>query len=232
MFLLCPRIAADSSPEAARPRLTGRTCPVIVVVRVLGSALYSKSYNGGEGEDVRTLEEDLEAAQAFHGHLCHGMVMGVRMARYGCRELGIDEPRAYRDLVVYVEMDRCASDAVSVVAGVTLGRRRLKWMDYGKMAATFVDLGTDRAVRVVPRPEVPHAGRDTNPLELWRDWTDEQLFTCTPVKLVVPAEDRPGRPVRTVMCARCGEKVQDAREVINGGETVCRSCAGDSYYEL
>ncbi|MFH0915804.1 MAG: FmdE family protein, partial [bacterium] len=49
---------------------------------------------------MRTLEEDLEAAQAFHGHLCHGMVMGVRMARYGCRELGIDEPRSYRDLVV------------------------------------------------------------------------------------------------------------------------------------
>ena len=65
---------------------------------------------------MRTLDEDLQAAQAFHGHLCHGMVMGVRMARYGCRELGMDGPRAYRDLVVYVEMDRCASDAVSVVA--------------------------------------------------------------------------------------------------------------------
>jgi formylmethanofuran dehydrogenase subunit E len=181
---------------------------------------------------VRTLEEDLAAAQAFHGHLCHGMVMGVRLARYGCRELGIDEPHSYRDLVVYVEMDRCASDAISVVAGVTLGRRRLKWLDYGKMAATFVDLATDRAVRVVPRPEVPHAGRDTNPLELWSDFTDEQLFTCTPVTVAVPIEDRPGRPVRTVVCARCGEKVQDAREVVDNGETVCRSCAGGSYYQL
>lgn len=180
---------------------------------------------------MRALEEDLEAAQAFHGHLCHGMVMGVRMARYGCRELGIDEPRSYRGLVVYVEMDRCASDAVAVVAGVTLGRRRLKWMDYGKMAATFVDLATDRALRVVPRPEVPHAGPDTDPLELWSGWTDEQLFTCTPVKLVVPIEDRPGRPVRTIVCGRCGEKVQDAREVVIDGETLCRSCAGGSYYQ-
>jgi formylmethanofuran dehydrogenase subunit E len=180
---------------------------------------------------MRSLEKDLEAAQAFHGHLCHGMVMGVRMARYGCRELGIAEPLSYRDLVVYVEMDRCASDAVSVVAGVTLGRRRLKWVDYGKMAATFVDLATGRALRIAPRPDVPHAGRDTDPLELWRDGADDRLFTCTPVKVTVPEEDRPGRPIRTVTCERCGEKVQDAREVVENGETLCRACAHGAYYQ-
>jgi formylmethanofuran dehydrogenase subunit E len=181
---------------------------------------------------MRSLEKDLEAARAFHGHLCHGMVMGVRMARYGCRELGIDDPPSYRDLLVYVEMDRCASDAVSVVAGVTLGRRRLKWIDYGKMAATFVDLATGRAVRVAPRPEVPHAGRDTDPLELWKDWTDEQLFICTPVKMTIPEEDKPGSPSHTVTCERCGEKVQDAREVVENGETMCRACARGAYYQV
>jgi len=181
---------------------------------------------------LRTLEEDLTAAQAFHGHLCHGMVMGVRLARYGCRELGIDDPQKCRDLVVYVEMDRCASDAVSVVTGVTLGRRRLKWIDYGKMAATFVDLASGRAVRLAPKPEVPHAGNDTDPIEFWRDWTDESLFSCTPVKVVVPEEDKPGRPIRTVVCARCGEKVQDAREVVKDGEALCRACARGAYYQI
>ncbi|MBC7293307.1 MAG: formylmethanofuran dehydrogenase subunit E family protein, partial [Thermoleophilia bacterium] len=170
-----------------------------------------------------TLEEDLKAAEAYHGHLCHGMVLGVRMARYACRELGIEDPRSYRDLVVYVEMDRCASDAVSVVTGVTLGRRRLKWMDFGKMAATFVDLATGRAVRLAPRPEVPHAGDDDDPLTLWSCWTDEELFTCTPVRVDVPPEDRPGRPLRTVICARCGEKVQDGREVEREGQVLCRA---------
>lgn len=181
---------------------------------------------------MRALDEDLKAAQEFHGHLCHGMVMGVRMARYGCRELGIDDPRSYRDLIVYVEMDRCASDAVSVVTGVTLGRRRLKWVDYGKLAATFVDLATGRAVRLAPQPDVPHAGPDVNPLEFWKDWTDEQLFSCTPVRVAIPEEDKPGRPVRSVVCARCGERVQDARDVSCGGETLCRSCAGGGYYEV
>ncbi len=180
---------------------------------------------------MRSLEEDLTAAQAFHGHLCHGMVMGVRLARLGCRELGIDDPRSYRDLVVYVEMDRCASDAVSAVSGVTLGKRRLKWVDYGKMAATFVDLASGRAVRVVPRPEVPHAGRDVDPIEFWKDWTDEQLFTCAAVKVVVPEEDRPGPPLRKVLCARCGEQVQDAREVVRDGQALCRACADGAYYQ-
>jgi formylmethanofuran dehydrogenase subunit E len=180
---------------------------------------------------MRTLEDDLEAAQGFHGHLCHGMVMGVRMARYGCRELGIDDPHSYGDLVVYVEMDRCASDAVSVATGVTLGRRRLKWVDYGKLAATFVDLATDRALRVAPRPEVPHAGQDVDPVEYWKDWTDEQLFSCTSVELTIPEEDKPGRPSRTAECARCGEKVQDAREVVRDGEVLCRACAQGPYYQ-
>ncbi len=178
-----------------------------------------------KGGTVRTLEEDLQAALAFHGHLCHGMVMGVRMARYGIRELGIEDPHTYRDLIVYVELDRCASDAVSVAAGVTLGRRRLKWMDYGKMAATFVDLATGRAVRVAPRPEVPHAGRDDDPLVMWDSWTDEQLFTCTPVNVAVPrrtAREDPSAP----WSARSAEKtVQDGRDVEKDGRTLCRGAA-------
>jgi len=182
---------------------------------------------------MRTLEEDLQAALEFHGHLCHGMVMGVRMARYACRELGIDDPQSNRDLVVYVEMDRCASDAVAVVTGARLGRRRLKWVDYGKLAASFVDLATGSAVRVAPQPDVPHGGREDDPLTFWNDWSDEQLFTCTPITLEVPTEDRPGRPIRTVVCAECGEKVQDCREVEgDDGRLLCRACAGGAYYSL
>lgn len=181
---------------------------------------------------MRSLEEDLAAAETFHGHLCHGMVMGVRMARYACRQLGIDEPLGYRDLVVYVEMDRCASDAVSVVTGATLGRRRLKWVDYGKLAATFVDLATGRALRVSPRPEVPHAGREQDPREFWKDWADEELFLCTQVLLEVPPEDRPGAKIPTVLCAACGEQVKDGRAVVREGRTLCRACAYGPYYRL
>ena len=179
---------------------------------------------------MRTLDQDLADARAYHGHLCHGMVMGVRMARYGCRLLEIDDPRSYRDLMVYVEIDRCASDAVGVVCGVTLGRRRLKHKDYGKLAATFVDLATGNAIRVAPRKEVPHAGHDVDPIEFWKDWTDERLFTWVPVTVDIPIEDMPGPPVRSTDCARCGESVKDGRDVPVDGETLCRACAGDAYY--
>jgi formylmethanofuran dehydrogenase subunit E len=181
---------------------------------------------------LQTLEQDLADAQAFHGHLCHGMVMGVRMARYGCRLLGIEEPRAYRDLMVYVEIDRCATDAVGVVCGVTLGRRRLKWKDYGKLAATFVDLATGKAVRLAPAKDVPHGDRDADPIEFWSNWTDEALFSCTPVSVDIPIEDLPGPPVASVDCDTCGESIKDRREVVAEGKTLCRSCAGDSYYEV
>ena len=108
---------------------------------------------------MRTLQADLDAAIAFHGHLCSGMVLGVRLARLAMRYLGIEEPLVYKDLIVYVEMDRCVADAVYVVTGCSLGRRRLKWMDYGKVAATFVDLAVDRSVRVaVVANRFPAAG--------------------------------------------------------------------------
>jgi formylmethanofuran dehydrogenase subunit E len=179
---------------------------------------------------VRTLDDDLQAAQAFHGHLCHGMVMGVRMARYGCRLLGIEDPRSYRDLVVYVEMDRCATDAVSVTCGVTLGKRRMKFVDYGKMAATFVDLASGRAFRLAPQPDVPHVGQGVDPIEFWKDWSDEALFSTTPVTIDVPQDDRPGRPNRSVVCEQCGERVSDGREIIDEGRTLCRACACGAYY--
>jgi formylmethanofuran dehydrogenase subunit E len=179
---------------------------------------------------LRTLDQDLADARAYHGHLCHGMVMGVRMARYGCQLLEIDDPRSYRDLMVYVEIDRCASDAVGVVCGVTLGRRRLKFKDYGKLAATFVDLATGKAIRVAPHKEVPHAGHDVDPIEFWKDWTDEALFTWVPVTVDIAIEDLPGPPVTSVDCAVCGESVKDCREVYVDGETLCQACAGEVYY--
>jgi formylmethanofuran dehydrogenase subunit E len=160
------------------------------------------------------------------------MVMGVNMARYACRVLGIDDPRSYRDLIVYIEMDRCASDAVAVVTGVTLGRRRLKWVDYGKMAGVFVDLATGRAIRLAPRPDVPHAGPNDDPVEFWKDWSEEQMFSCTPVEMDIPEQDRPGRPTHTAVCDECGEKVQDCREVVLEGRTLCRACAEGPYYRV
>jgi formylmethanofuran dehydrogenase subunit E len=195
----------------------------------------------GQDGEVRSLEEYLARAEQSHGHMCPGQVLGVRMAMLGLRELGINDPVKHRKrLLTYVEIDRCAADAVSLVTGCRLGKRSLKFVDYGKVAATFVDLETQRAVRVVARdesrarakrmfPDLAHEAKQQ--LEAYKVMADSELFVVQPVRVALKAEDLPGRPRSRVRCEACGEGINDGRERVVSGRVLCRSCAGESYYE-
>src|SRR4029453_4878103 len=100
---------------------------------------------------METLEELLQRAEASHGHMCAGQVLGVRMAMLGCQAVGIADPRGAdrKSLIAFVEIDRWAADAVNTVTGCRLGKRTLKFFDFGKLAATFLNVKTGEAVRVV-----------------------------------------------------------------------------------
>lgn len=190
---------------------------------------------------MQELEKLLEAAAAVHGHLCPGQVLGVRMAMAGCRALGIEEPGSDKRLLVYVEIDRCAADAISAVTGCRLGKRTLKHVDYGKLAATFVDTFTGRAVRVAVLEEArerapayaPHVTGDRHAVQTaaYRVMPDEELLSVQEVRLVVPEEDLPGPPISRVPCELCGEVINDRREVRVNGQVLCRACAEGAYYE-
>ena len=179
---------------------------------------------------MRNYEEDLQAAVIYHGHLCTGMFLGVRMARYGLRLLGIEDPHTFRDLIAYVEIDRCASDAVCVVTGCTLGRKRLKLVNYGKIAATFVNLETKQALRLSPvrHIEVPD-GIDGK--EFWDGFSDEELFKVEQVEVDILPRDLPGKPLHKALCAQCGERILDGREVKKNGKSFCQGCATQPYYQ-
>lgn len=179
---------------------------------------------------MRTYQEDLQAAAAYHGHLCAGMYLGVRMARYGLRLLEIEDPFTFRDLIVYVEIDRCASDAICVVTGCTLGRKRLKLVNYGKMAATFVNLATNEAIRLSPNG-YRQVSEGVNADEYWAGFSDEELFEIEEVKVNILPRDLPGKPQSKTQCKQCGENVLDAREVDLAGEKFCLACAGEPYYQ-
>src|SRR5262247_13063 len=99
---------------------------------------------------MESLDQVLRECESLHGHMCAGQLLGARMALLGCRFLGISDPRGLdrKKLIVWVEIDRCMADAVSAATGVRLGQRSLKYMDYGKVAATFLNLETGNAVRV------------------------------------------------------------------------------------
>jgi len=189
---------------------------------------------------MKTLDQYLDLAAQTHGHLCAGQVLGVRLAMLGLRELGIDDPVAERKrLVTYVEIDRCVTDAVAVVANCRLGKRALKFRDWGKVAATFVDLKTGRAVRIVAkesskqaaREMFPEAEREAGQRKAYAQLPDEVLFDKQWVKVEVRPEDLPGFKGPRVVCVQCGEGINFKREVIKDGQTLCRSCAGECYFE-
>jgi formylmethanofuran dehydrogenase subunit E len=185
----------------------------------------------------RDLDGLLAEAVAFHGHLCPGQVLGVRMAQAGCREVGVDDPRgAGKSLVVFVEIDRCATDAIEALTGVSLGKRTLKYLDYGKTAATFVNVATGRAVRVAAREDAREAATRLAPAErdrrramlaAYRVMDEADLFTVVPVVVAPGWLDRPR--VR-VLCEACGEGVNYEREVRREARTLCRACAAPAYY--
>jgi formylmethanofuran dehydrogenase subunit E len=191
---------------------------------------------------VKSLDELLREAEIAHGHLCAGQVLGVRMAMLGLVKLDIDDPRGKhrKRLVTFVEIDRCATDAISVVTGCRLGKRALKLRDWGKMAATFVDVANDRAVRIAARetskalakvmyPDLPD--KNQQQMKAYREMRDEDLFDVKWVKVNLPPEEFPGYKAERVTCSRCGEGINFKREIRRGEEVLCRACAGERYYE-
>lgn len=176
---------------------------------------------------MRTFEEDLQRAEAYHGHLCSGQILGVRMARLGLKTLGIENPDAYRNLIVYVETDRCLADAIGTVTGCKLGKRTLKWMDYGKTAATFLDLTSGRAVRIHRRKHISPEG---DLKAFFEQFSDEELFVVTPVHIDICRTELPGPPAEVAVCAFCGEDILDGRQLEKDGKCCCRACYDGGYY--
>src|ERR1700709_1781992 len=114
---------------------------------------------------MKAFDEYVQMAEAAHGHICAGQILGLRMAIYGVGSLGLDDPagKDRKRLVAYVEIDRCATDAITVVTGCRLGKRALKFRDFGKVAATFCDLVENRAVRVLARDSSKQLARELYP---------------------------------------------------------------------
>jgi formylmethanofuran dehydrogenase subunit E len=190
---------------------------------------------------MKTLDQYLQDAAIAHGHLCAGQVLGVRMAMHGLRTLGLEDPQGKdrKRIVTFVEIDRCATDAVMVVTGCRLGKRALKFRDWGKMAATFVDVETGKAVRIAALesskdlakkkyPDLPDKNQPQ--MRAYRELTDDQLFQTQWVKVDLPPQEFPGFKGERIVCARCGEGISYQREVRREGEILCKACAGESYY--
>lgn len=190
-------------------------------------------------ESIDTL---LKECERLHGHMCAGQLLGTRMALLGCRLIGVDDPRGAdrKKLIVWVEIDRCMTDAISAVTGVRLGKRSLKYVDYGKVAATFLNTESNRAVRIVASESSRAladerysdiADKRQRQFRAYSEATDDELFKTELVSVELRELDAPGSPRSRVMCAVCGEGVNDGREVIGAdGDALCRGCDQGTYY--
>jgi len=184
----------------------------------------------------------LAECERLHGHMCAGQLLGTRMALLGCKLIGVDDPRGAdrRKLIVWVEIDRCMADAVSAVTGVRLGKRSLKYVDYGKVAATFLNTENQRAVRIVARESARTLADERYPeienkrqrqFQAYAEATDDELFKTELVSIELSEFDAPGSPRSRVTCVVCGEGVNDGREVIDAnGDALCRGCHAGFYY--
>ncbi len=178
---------------------------------------------------MEPFDDLLRQAELAHGHLCAGQILGVRLAMLGCQRLGIAEPRTTdrKRLVTFVEIDRCATDAIAVVTGCRLGKRALKFRDWGKMAATFVDLASPipvpgdptpayKGIRVVALESSKQRARDLYPhiedknrqqMLAYRELPDADLFHEQWVQVPIHPREMPGYKSPRIACALCGEGI-------------------------
>lgn len=190
---------------------------------------------------LAALPQLLAHSADLHRHLCPRQVLGVRMGLLAGHLLGLDVPQSDKRLFAFVETDGCFADGVSVASGCWLGRRTLRLMDYGKVAATFVDSQTQMAIRIWPHPQArdraehyaPHArSRWHTMLAAYQVMPDDALLCWRHVTLEVSLAALLSRPGVRVSCDRCGEEIINEREIRLDGEILCRACYGDSYYTL
>ncbi len=185
------------------------------------------------------LSDYLEKSSRDHSHLCPRQILGVRMGLLGMKALGFDSPPPKKRLLVIVETDGCFADGVTAATDCTVGHRNLRVEDYGKTAAVFVDTLTGRAVRVAPALDVRQKAYAYAPdeprhyfaqMRAYRIMPDDEMFTVSDVQLKTPIEAIVSRPGVRVNCDVCGEEIINEREIQHEGLTLCRACAGNSYY--
>src|ERR1700761_2114176 len=207
---------------------------------------------------MQTFDALLHEAEVAHGHLCAGQILGVRMAMLGCERLGVDDPKGLvspkdrKRLVTFIEIDRCATDAIAVVTGCRLGKRAIKFRDWGKMAATFVDLASSlapqndtpvyKAIRIAALESSKQRARDLYPqienknqqqMLAYRELPNADLFSEEWVAVPFHPREMPGYKSARITCELCGEGINYDREIRHNEKILCEGCAAPEtrYYQ-
>jgi formylmethanofuran dehydrogenase subunit E len=187
------------------------------------------------------LAEILEKSMQDHDHLCPRQILGARIGMAGMKALGFSEPPTKKHLLVISETDGCFVDGVIAATGCTVGHRTLRVEDYGKVAVTFVDMKTGRAIRIAPKLDIREQASAYIPdeprhyfaqMQAYLTMPDEKILIIQDVCLNTPIKQIVSRPGIRVNCDVCGEEIMNARELLRDGSILCQTCAGQGYYQL
>ena len=193
------------------------------------------------GKQMTDLQTILEISSAHHKHLCPRQVLGARIGLAGAAALGLDAPRCDKRLLIIVETDGCFADGIAAATGCTMGHRTLRFADYGKIGATFVDVRTETAVRVAPQLDIRQKANQYAPDEKkhyyaqligYQHMPENELLTIQPVCLSRSVQQIVSRNGVRVNCAGCGEEIINEREMLREGRPYCLACATPAYYAL
>ncbi len=203
----------------------------------VGVGLTSPNSQTNKNQDLNAM---LEQSGKLHRHICPRQVLGARMGLLAGQRLGLELPRSDKRLLVLTETDGCFADGLSVATGCWLGRRTLRLMDYGKVAATFIDTRSSLAIRIAPHPEAranaralfPYLSKWSAYLEGYKVLPDSELLVLQAVNLTFSLERLISQAGARVTCETCFEEILNGREVLQGGKVLCQSCAGDSYWAV
>lgn len=184
------------------------------------------------------LQSFLTEVSTMHKHLCPRQVLGIRAGMYAAELLGLALPQQDKRVLAFVETDGCFVDGVTAASGCSIGHRTLRLMDYGKVAATFVDTKTGSAFRIWPSPQCRARAADYAPsapnrwraqLEAYQSMPAKELLSACAVELLVDLKALIAQPGGRVSCGTCGEEILNQREVMLDGQVLCASCAHGGY---
>lgn len=191
-------------------------------------------------EKEQRLQRALENSAALHRHLCPRQILGVRIGFAGADMLGIEVPRSDKKMLVIVETDGCFISGIQTATGVGVNYRTLRVVDYGKVAATFVNIVSGEAIRIFPHPDVRQTAWDFAPpgetrryyamLYGYQVMPLEKLLFFEQVQLKTKVTTLISRPGVRVDCSQCGEEILNEREIVIQGQFFCAACAYDKYY--
>ncbi len=186
------------------------------------------------------MDDDLRMAVKFHGHLCPGLAIGYRVAKY----VRDHHPRSEdEELVCIAENNSCSVDAVQEMLGCTSGKGNLIFRDFGKQVFTFFSRNDGRAMRIYFKEDLS-GGMDEIRARYFKgdlseeekkefetirrevtqhiiDAPDEELLSVSEV--AIPAPEK-ARIYPSLQCQECGEGFMEICGRTTNGKTVCKEC--------